>query len=86
MTAVCRSWLSEEAPARRLAVVRILVGAYAVVFVAIRSFHWLDVARLPERRFDPVGVLGWLDQPFTAGPVAVAPRPARCDGAGPRQL
>jgi hypothetical protein len=71
MTAVCRSWLSEEAPARRLAVVRILVGAYAVVFVAIRSFHWLDVARLPERRFDPVGVLGWLDQPFTAGPVAV---------------
>ncbi|MGI9648725.1 MAG: HTTM domain-containing protein [Acidimicrobiia bacterium] len=71
MTALCRAWLSEEAPARRLAVARILVGSYAVVFVAIRSFHWLDVARLPERRFDPVGVLGWLDQPLTPDLVAV---------------
>lgn len=71
MTAVCRSWLSEEAPARRLAVVRILVGAYAVVFVAIRTFHWLDVARLPERRFDPVGVLGLLEQPMTPEVAAV---------------
>ena len=71
MTAVCRTWVSEKATARRLAVVRILVGTYAVVFVAIRSWHWLDVARLPDRRFDPVGVLGWLDQPFTPGLVAV---------------
>ena len=71
MTAMCRTWLSEEATARRLAVVRILVGTYAVGFVAIRSFHWLDVARLPDRRFDPVGVLGWLDQPFTPELVAV---------------
>lgn len=71
MTAICRVWLSEEAPARRLAVVRILVGTYATVFVAIRSFHWMDVARLPARRFDPVGVLGWLDQPFSTGLVAV---------------
>ena len=67
MMAACRSWLSEEAPARRLAVVRILVGTYAVIFVAIRSIHWFDVARLPERRFDPVGVLAWLDAPFTGG-------------------
>ena len=66
----CRAWLSEEAPARRLAVVRILVGAYAVVFVAIRSWHWLDVSRLPERRFDPVGVLGWLTGPLSTGLVA----------------
>jgi hypothetical protein len=57
--------LSEEAPARRLAVARILVGLYASVFVAIRSVHWLDVARLPERRFDPVGVLGALTGPPT---------------------
>jgi len=64
MTDLCRSWLSEEAPARRLAVVRILVGSYAAVFIAIRSFHWLDVARLPERRFDPVGVLGALTRPL----------------------
>ena len=66
----CRSWLSEEAPARRLAVVRILVGTYATVFVAIRSLHWLDVARLPVRRFDPVGVLGGLAGSLS--PTAVA--------------
>jgi len=67
VTSVCRRWLSEEAPARRLAVVRILVGAYAVVFIILRSFHWLDTARLPLRRFQPVGVLAWLDAPLSAG-------------------
>ncbi|MBT8248190.1 MAG: HTTM domain-containing protein [Acidimicrobiia bacterium] len=67
---LCHSWLSEEAPARRLAVVRILVGLYATVFVAIRTFHWLDVARLPVRRFDPVGVLGGLGGPLSPSTVA----------------
>jgi hypothetical protein len=67
----CRSWLSEEAPGRRLAAVRVLVGAYAVVFVAVRSLHWLDVSRLPERRFDPIGVLGWLTNPLPTGLVAI---------------
>ncbi len=69
MRDLCR--LSEEAPARRLAVVRILVGAYATVFVAIRAFHWLDLARLPERRFEPVGVLGSLSTPLPSGLVTV---------------
>lgn len=67
MTALCRRWLSEEAPARRLSVVRILVGAYAVVFVVLRSFHWLDTSRLPIRRFQPVGVLAWMDEPLATG-------------------
>lgn len=71
MMEVCRSWLSEDAPARRLATVRILVGVYGVVFVAIRSFHWHDVAGLPSGRFDPVGVLGWLDTPLTGSSVTV---------------
>ncbi|MBT8165687.1 MAG: HTTM domain-containing protein, partial [Acidimicrobiia bacterium] len=70
MKDLCHSWLSEEAPARRLAVVRILVGLYATVFVAIRTFHWLDVARLPVRRFDPVGVLGGLGGPLSPSTVA----------------
>jgi hypothetical protein len=52
-------------------VVRILVGAFAVVFIAIRSFHWLDLSRLPERRFDPVGALGWLSEPFSSGIVTL---------------
>lgn len=71
MKAVCRSWLSEEAPARRLAVARILVGLYATVFIAIRSFHWMDTARLPVRRFDPVGVLGALSEPLSPSVVTI---------------
>ena len=67
---LCQRWLSEEAPVRRLAVVRILVGAYAVVFVILRSFHWLDTSRLPLRRFQPVGVLAWMDEPLSTGVVA----------------
>ncbi len=70
MTA-CSSWLSEEAPAARLGTVRILVGGYAVMFVVIRSFHWLDVARLPRRRFDPVGVLSWLTEPLSPSLVLI---------------
>lgn len=71
MIARCSAWLSEEAPATRLGMVRILVGSYAVVFVAVRSLHWLDVARLPERRFDPVGVLAPLADPLALPVVAV---------------
>jgi hypothetical protein len=71
MRGLCRSWLSEEAPAHRLAVVRILVGAYAVVFVSIRSFHWLDLSRLPERRYDPVGALGWMSGPLPSDAVVL---------------
>jgi hypothetical protein len=71
MRGLCRLWLSEEAPARRLAVVRILVGTYAVVFISIRSFHWLDLSRLPERRFDPVGALGWMNEPLSSGVVGL---------------
>ncbi|MBT8201759.1 MAG: HTTM domain-containing protein [Acidimicrobiia bacterium] len=68
----CRTWLSEEAPANRLGMVRLLVGVYAVVFVAVRSLHWLDVARLPERRFDPVGILAPLSDPLAVPVVALA--------------
>ena len=69
MMIACRRWLYEEVPARRLAIVRIIVGAYATVFVALRAFHWLDVANLPNSRFRPIGVLTWMKDPLPAGVV-----------------
>lgn len=68
--AACRRWLVGDAPARRLSIVRIIVGGYATVFVGLRAFHWLDVAGLPDSRFRPIGILAWLDEPLSTGLVA----------------
>ena len=54
----------EAAPARRLASLRILVGAFATVFLVVRAPYLFDISSLPAARFEPVGVLGWLDDPL----------------------
>ena len=51
------------APAERLAALRLIVGTFGVVYLAIRSLHIFNVARLPAGRFEPVGVIGLLDEP-----------------------
>jgi hypothetical protein len=55
-------WLLEPVPARRLAVLRVLVVGYAVVWLALRLPHLLTVARFADR-VEPVGVLGLLPDP-----------------------
>lgn len=61
-------WLLDPVPARRLAVLRILVVGYAVVWLTLRLPHLVTVARFDDPdRFDPIGVLG-----LVAGPVAPA--------------
>ena len=52
------------APAERLAVVRILVGAFALVYLAVRAGSFLDAARLPAAQFVPVGPVALLDAPL----------------------
>jgi len=54
----------EPAPARRLAMLRILVGLFATVFLVVRAPYLFDISRLPPARFEPVGVLGWLHDPL----------------------
>ena len=54
----------EAAPARRLAMLRILIGTFATVFLIVRSSYLFDISGLPAARFEPVGVLGWLDAPL----------------------
>jgi uncharacterized membrane protein YphA (DoxX/SURF4 family) len=51
------------APAERLATLRVLIGSFGVVYLAVRSVHISNVARLPHGRFEPVGVVRWLDEP-----------------------
>lgn len=63
------NWFDAPAPAERLAVLRVLTGAFATAYLAVRlpAFHAL--ADAPERDFEPVGVLWWL--PSTVAPAAV---------------
>jgi hypothetical protein len=54
----------EAAPARRLASVRIIVGVFSTVFLVVRAPYLFDISSLSAARFEPVGVLGWLDDPL----------------------
>jgi hypothetical protein len=57
-------WLLEPAPAERLAVLRVLVGLFATLYLAIRQRAFLSLAAAPAGRFEPVGVLVPLDGPW----------------------
>jgi hypothetical protein len=56
-------WFAEPAPAARLAVLRILTGVFATVYVAVRSPVFFGLAGRDRGAFEPVGVLSWLDAP-----------------------
>ncbi len=66
---VDRYWLA-PAPAKRLAMVRILVGTYALVYLFSRVGHLLSYAHFNKAGFRPVGIVAMvLDRPLT--PLAV---------------
>jgi hypothetical protein len=52
-----------QAPAERLAAVRILVGAFAVVYLAVRAVSLASVASFKAADFKPVGPIRLLDGP-----------------------
>ncbi len=56
--------LFPPAPAERLAGVRILVGLFAVVYLAARAPHLANVARFPASAFAPVGPVALLPAPL----------------------
>jgi hypothetical protein len=58
-------WLLEPAPAERLAVLRVLVGLFATVYLAVRYRPFLSLADASASRFEPVGVLAPLDGPWS---------------------
>lgn len=59
------------APAERLAALRWIIGTFGTIYLAVRATHVLNVARLSGARFEPVGVVGLLDEPLSLGVVRV---------------
>jgi hypothetical protein len=60
------------APPDRLAVFRILVGAFAVCYLLIGSRGFLSLADADPQRFAPVGVLSFVTRPVADGILVAA--------------
>jgi len=58
------TWMFAPAPAERLAVLRILTGLVVVGYLIVRYPAFLSLTDASPSRFEPVGVLSWLDRPF----------------------
>ena len=56
-----------SAPATRPAALRILVGGFALGYLLIRAQHFWSVFDLEARRWEPVGIIGWVDEPISSG-------------------
>jgi len=70
------------APARRLALLRILVGAFALGYLLVRSVHLIGFGGFAADRFDPVFVVDLLvDDPLPAWAVTGAVLAAVAAGA-----
>lgn len=57
-------WWFAPAPAERLAALRLLIGGYALIYVAVRLPELLAVARYGRNNFAPVGIVRLLDAPL----------------------
>lgn len=54
-------------PARRLALLRLGCGAFALVYLLVRAPNLLSVSNFEAARFEPVGALSLLAHPVSAG-------------------
>jgi hypothetical protein len=65
------SWWFAPAPEGRLAALRILIGSYALVYLAVRLPEFFKVAHYDKSHFAPVGVTRILDVPLPPSLVLV---------------
>ena len=75
-----RDWLMAPARAERLALVRILVAGYGLVWLLIRAPHLRAVTEFDDARWAPVGILDGLDGPPTTGLALVTVAAATLSG------
>ena len=59
--------LRPEAPAERLAAVRLLTGVFALVYLLARAPAFVSLGRLPASHFAPIGVVRVLSAPLPFG-------------------
>ncbi|MEM6291527.1 MAG: HTTM domain-containing protein [Myxococcota bacterium] len=59
-----------DMPAERLAMLRILVGAYGVIYLLSRVGAIWGVTRYRPQQFRPVGLAWWMESPLPPGLVA----------------
>jgi hypothetical protein len=60
-------WFFAPAAAERLAALRILIGTWGLVYIALRSVEFFKVASLGKQHFEPVGITRLLDAPLPVG-------------------
>lgn len=60
------AWLFAPAPPERLAVLRLLTGAFSVVYLTVRIRPYVALADGQPDRFEPVGALAALPSPLPA--------------------
>jgi len=65
------AWWFADAPAERLAALRVAIGAWACVYVVLRVPELAALTTMSARQFDPVGAARLSDAPLP-GPVVVA--------------
>jgi len=68
LTQILDKFWFTEAPATRLATLRIIIGAYSLIYLAPRYEMFLQIAQTSPVQFEPVGIAGLLLAPL---PVAV---------------
>lgn len=54
------------APAERLAVLRVLTGLFAFVYVTVRIVYFASYEKLSPQQFEPIGVVSLLEAPLPA--------------------
>lgn len=64
LAAFDRYWFAAMPP-QRLAALRVIVGGFAWVYLAVRAAHLTGYAQFSAHDFAPVGVTSWLDRPLT---------------------
>jgi hypothetical protein len=62
MNAIDRYWCA-PAPAKRLAMLRILIGLFAFIYFSVRIVYFADYGRHSAEQFRPIGILSLLDAP-----------------------
>lgn len=75
-------WWCAPAPARRLAMLRILVGAYAVAYLLVRFAHLIGVSQMTLTQWKPVGPVSLLAAPLSPVLVTVLVVAAVVAGVG----